>query len=175
MTSFFISIFVGAFGWCLVWALVKLIFYPIHPIEIGPFKWESLASKWIGKLDLTEIVPQLTQNDSFETLKPVINEKLDHFFRNKLSSKLPMIAMFIGDKTIEELKTVFMEELALLFPSLIHEFSANLNKDLTHQWQQTFSKIALQKINNASKPFRWIAFGLGTIWGYLISVLLPLI
>ena len=164
MTVFLISILVGAFGWCLVWALAIL-----------PFKWPYFANKWVAQIDLNKIIPQLTENNSFEALKPVINEKLDDFFRYKLSSKLPMISMFIGDKTIEELKEVFMDELALLFPLLISEFSNQLNKDIHTQWEQKFSKIVQQKIEIASRPIRWIAFTLGAIWGAVIALILPLI
>lgn len=164
MTFFLIPILVGAFGWCLVWA-----------ITFVPFKWSFLADKWIGQIDLTKIIPQLTENDSFEAMRPVINDKLDDFFRHKLSAKLPMISMFIGDKTIEELKAVFMDELALLFPLLITSFSASLDKDLQVQWQQKFSQIAQQKIAKATLPFRWAAFVLGAIWGGLIALILPLI
>ena len=164
MTLFLIPFLVGAFGWCLVWALT-----------IIPFKWPYLADKWVAQIDLTKIIPQLTENDSFEAMRPVINDKLDDFFRHKLSAKLPMISMFIGDKTIEELKAVFMDELALLFPILINAFSANLNKDLQVQWQQKFRKIAQQKIAKATLPFRWAAFVLGAIWGGMIALILPLI
>ena len=164
MTLFLIPILVGAFGWSLVWA-----------IGIVPFKFRYLSDKWLGQIDLTEIIPQLTKNDAFDNLKPVINEKLDDFFRHKLSAKLPMISMFIGDKTIEDLKEVFMEELSLLFPLLIAEFSAHLNKDLHTQWHQKFSKIIQQKIIQASRPFRWVAFALGAIWGAVIALILPLI
>ena len=164
MTLFLIPILVGAFGWSLVWA-----------IGIVPFKWRYLSDKWLGQIDLTEIIPQLTKNDAFDNLKPVINEKLDDFFRHKLSAKLPIISMFIGDKTIEDLKEVFMEELSLLFPLLIAEFSAHLNKDLNTQWHQKFSKIIQQKIIQASRPFRWVTFALGAIWGAVIALILPLI
>ena len=164
MTLFLIPILVGAFGWCLVWA-----------ITVVPFKWPYLADKWVGQIDLTKIIPQLTENDSFEAMRPVINDKLDDFFRHKLSAKLPMISMFIGDKTIEELKAVFMEELALLFPILINSFSANLNKDLQIQWQQKFRSIAQEKITKATYPLKWAAFVLGAIWGGLIALILPLI
>jgi hypothetical protein len=164
MTFFLIPILVGAFGWCLVWA-----------IGILPFKWRYLSDKWLGQIDLTEILPLLTKNDPFDTLKPVINEKLDDFFRHKLSAKLLMISMFIGEKTIEELKEVFMEELALLFPLLISEYSNHLNKDLHAQWEQKLSKIVQQKIIQVSKPFRWVAFAIGAIWGAVIALILPLI
>ena len=164
MTFFLIPILVGAFGCCLVWA-----------IGILPFKWSYLRNQWIGQIDLTELLPLLTKNDPFEAMKPVINDKLDDFFRHKLSAKLPMISMFIGEKTIEELKDVFMEELALLFPLLISEFSVHLNKDLHTQWEQKLSKIVQQKIAKASRPFRWAAFILGAIWGAVIALILPLI
>ena len=164
MIFFLIPILVGAFGWCLVWA-----------ISIMPFKWPYLADKWVGQIDLAKLIPELTEKDPFEAMKPVINVKLDDFFRHKLSAKLPMISMFIGEKTIEELKEVFMEELALLFPLLITEFSAHLNKDLQQQWERKFSIILQQKIIQASRPFRWGAFVLGVIWGAVIALILPLI
>jgi hypothetical protein len=164
MIFFLIPILVGAFGWCLVWA-----------ITILPFKWPYLADQWVGQIDLTKLIPELTENDPFKSMKPVINDKLDDFFRHKLSAKLPMISMFIGDKTIEELKAVFMEELALLFPLLISEFSAHLNRDLQLQWEQKFRIILQQKITQASMPFRWVALVLGAIWGLIIALILPLI
>jgi len=164
MTFFLIPILVGAFGWCLVWA-----------VSIMPFKWPYLADKWVGQIDLAKLIPELTEKEPFEAMKPVINVKLDDFFRHKLSAKLPMISMFIGEKTIEELKEVFMEELALLFPMLITEFSAHLNKDLQQQWERKFSIILQQKIIQASRPFRWGAFALGAIWGAVIALILPLI
>ena len=164
MTLFLIPILVGAFGWCLVWAMT-----------VVPFKWPYLADKWVGQIELAKLIPEFTENDPFEVMKPVINDKLDDFFRHKLSAKLPMISMFIGDKTIEELKAVFMEELDLLFPLLINQFSAHLNKDLQQQWAQKFRIILQDKIIKASMPFRWFAFGLGAIWGTVIALILPLI
>ena len=164
MTFFILPFLVGAFGWSLVWALT-----------VVPFKRPYLVDKWVGQIDLTNIIPQLTKNDSFEALRPVINDKLDDFFKHKLSAKLPMISMFIGDKTIEELKEVFMEELALLFPLLISEFSAHLNKDFQQLWEQKFRIILQKKVIKASMPFRWAAFVLGAIWGTVIALILPLI
>jgi hypothetical protein len=164
MIFFLIPILVGAFGWCLVWAL-----------SIMPFKWPYLADQCIGQINLAKLIPELTDKDPFEAMKPVINDKLDDFFRHKLSAKLPMISMFIGDKTIEELKEVFMEELALLFPLLISEFSTHLNKDLQQQWELKFRAIIQHKIIKASMPFRWVAFVLGAIWGFVIVLILPLI
>jgi hypothetical protein len=162
MLFFLIPILVGAFGWCLVWA-----------ISIMPFKWPYLADKWVGQIDLVKLIPELTEKDPFESMKPVINDQLDDFFRHQLSAKLPMISMFIGDKTIEELKAVFMDELALLFPLLLKEFSTHLNKELQQQWEKKFRTIIQHKIIKASMPLRWTAFILGAIWGFVIALILP--
>lgn len=175
MNLFTVPLLFGIFGWVLVWGLIKLFFYPLQPFILGPIRLESMAHRWINQINLIELLPKLSKNDSFEALKPVINEKLDDFFRHKLSAKLPMISMFIGDKTIHELKGVFMEELAIIFPLLINTFSANLNKDLHQLWQDKLSKLIVQKVIKATQPIRWIAFGLGLIWGLLITLILPFI
>jgi hypothetical protein len=124
-------------------------------------------------MDLAGILPNLSSQDQFEALKPVIHEKLDLFFREKLTAKMPMISMFIGDKTIEELKAVFMEELELLFPELMNSYSGNLNQLIQQQWQLHLRSMLLKKVTEATIPLRWIAFGLGVIWGLLLILLLP--
>jgi hypothetical protein len=173
MTLFLIPILIGAFGWLLIWALVKLIFYPIQPIVFGPFRWESWASQWMQKIEVTTILPTLSKQDQFEALKPIIHEKLDLFFKEKLSAKMPMISMFIGAKTIEELKGVFMEELALIFPELITQFSGNLKHTLLQQWQMHLHSMLVQKVTEATIPFRWVAFGVGVVWGLVLILVLP--
>lgn len=173
MSLFFIPLCIGVFGWMLIWALVQIIFYPIRPLVFGPFRWESWANQWIKKMDLTTLLPNLSTQDQFEALKPIMHEKLDLFFREKLTAKMPMISMFIGDKTIEELKAVFMEELELLFPELMNSYSGNLNQLIQQQWQLHLRSMLLKKVTEATIPLRWIAFGLGVIWGLLLILLLP--
>ena len=172
MQIYLLPVFIGLFGWLLVWALVKLLFYPIHPITIGTIQWQGFLHQWIRQIELNKILPQFSQGDSFESLKPVINEKLDDFFKNKLSAKMPMISMFIGEKTIEELKGVFMEELETIFPLLLVQFTSNLDKKLQNQWQTKFSMILLKKVISATYSLRWIAFLLGFIWGILVNIIL---
>lgn len=43
---------------------------------------------------------------------------------------MPMIAMFIGDKTINSLKIIFIQEIETLFPQVMEKFTDNLQKDL---------------------------------------------
>ena len=69
---------------------------------------------------------------------PLVEEQIDHFLRIKLGEQMPMISMFIGDKTIQQLKNIFMEELTTLFPNLINQYAKNLQSDL--QLEQIISQ-----------------------------------
>jgi hypothetical protein len=50
------------------------------------------------------------------------------FLRIKLKDEMPMLSMFIGDKTITSLKKFFMQEIEILFPQVMKQFAANLEK-----------------------------------------------
>lgn len=63
---------------------------------------------------------------AFEQMRPLVETKIDEFLRVKLPQSMPMISMFVGDKTINQLKTVFMSELELIFPEVIGDYSAGL-------------------------------------------------
>ena len=55
-----------------------------------------------------------------------------------------MISLFIGDKTINQLKEVFMKELEELFPVIMKNYVANLKHDLD------LERIVADKITNFS-------------------------
>jgi len=87
-----------------------------------------------------------------------------------------MIALFIGDKTINQLKSVFMTELQELFPIIMKNYVAHLKNDLD------LEKIVVDKIANFSsdrletmlnqiltKEFRFVEV-IGAALGFLIGV-----
>jgi hypothetical protein len=63
---------------------------------------------------------------AFENIRPTIEAHIDNFLRHKLSKALPMLSMFIGEKTINQLKSVFMKELEEIFPNVIGKYSDDL-------------------------------------------------
>jgi uncharacterized membrane protein YheB (UPF0754 family) len=90
---------------------------------------------------------------------------------------MPMIAMFIGDKTIAQLKTTFLEELEELFPIIMQNYVANLRHDLD------LERIIVEKIAGFSadrleallnefltKEFRFVEV-IGAALGFLIGLL----
>ena len=42
---------------------------------------------------------------------------------------MPMIGMFIGEKTIATMKTIFMQELATLFPQIMKNYAHHLKTE----------------------------------------------
>jgi hypothetical protein len=63
---------------------------------------------------------KLSDSTQIENLLPLAETHIDYFLRHKLTTAMPMVAMFIGDKTIAQFKAIFMEELKELLP----EFTA---------------------------------------------------
>lgn len=145
--------------------MVMLVFYPKKPIHFLGFHWEAPILGYIKKLDLETILTKEQLTKQLDQLMPVIEDKLDHFFRNRLAEKLPMISMFIGDKTIQQLKEVFMEELRTMFPELITSFGSNIQKEWMAKLDQTYLAFLQEKLLEETAPLRKIALLIGLFWG----------
>ncbi len=128
--------------WLLIRIIVAALFHPRRPKMLIGMKIQGLipasqanianraavvASKELAKLDLQE---KLTSPAQVEKIMPVIGEKIDEFLRVKIKKEMPVIGAFIGEKTIESLKKVFLTELESLFPTVVGKFAANVVSDL---------------------------------------------
>jgi uncharacterized membrane protein YheB (UPF0754 family) len=81
--------------------------------------------------------------------------------------------MFIGDKTIDTLKNVFMQELESLFPQVMKQFAANLKNDpkVEEMITSKLAAISPQKLETMlSAPLRAIGL-LGAITGFVVGCL----
>ncbi len=186
-----IPIIAAFIGWGLTSLAIKALFWPKHPKKILgvsfqgviPKKQPQVASA-LGKFTAAEgplfihnISLKITSPENIEKLMPFVEEHIDHFLRVKLAEKMPVISMFIGDKTIGELKTVFMEELKTLFPVLMQNYMTNLQQDLNleqivTQKVATFSSDKIADIINRSmsKEFRIVKI-FGAVLGFIIGLL----
>lgn len=150
--------FLSAFiGWFTNWILLKMLFHPKEPKIIAGFhlqgifpKNQGLLAEKIGEMvnrelfPFTEIESKITGADNFQKLMPLIEVHVNEFLRIKLPKQMPMIGMFIGDKTINELKTVFITELESLFPVIMKSYISNLGADLD------LGKLVKEKLNGLS-------------------------
>ena len=167
-----LPLLVACFGWLISWGFIKIIFFPHQSIRLAGRQWQSLFSKKAGQISIGQILPELTQGDSFQKLLPFIDAKLDEFFKERLVQKMPVISMFIGDKTITQLKEVFLEELAQIFPDLLSEFTQSSANIFLLNIEVKWSKKLETYLLKASQKLRIMAFCLGFIWGLILQFIL---
>ena len=167
-----LPLLVACFGWLISWGFIKIIFFPHQSIRLAGRQWQSLFSKKAGQISIGQILPELTQGDSFQKLLPFIDAKLDEFFKERLVQKMPVISMFIGDKTITQLKEVFLEELAQIFPDLLSEFTQSSANIFLLNIEAKWSKKLETYLLKASQKLRIMAFCLGFIWGLILQFIL---
>lgn len=183
--------FISAFiGWFTNWVAIKMLFHPKKPIKIlgitfiGIFQKRQVQfAEKLGKLvsdellSFQDIESKITNPANIDQLMPQIDAHIDHFLRVKLADQMPVISMFIGDKTIQQMKAVFMTELKELFPGIMRSYMGNLQRDLdlekiVIEKVKGFSTDKLEQILNdiMSKEFRFIEI-LGGVLGFLIGII----
>ena len=128
-----------------------------------------------------EIEEKITNPENLSKMMPLVEGKIDHFLREKLSSVFPMISMFIGQNTINQLKMVFMQELELMFPEIIGSYMKHLESELDLEKMVTekvsgFSSDKMETILNQimSKEFRFVEI-IGGVLGLIIGIFQVLI
>lgn len=183
----FISAFVG---WLAIRIAIKWLFHPRAPKKIlgipfqgfFPKRQPQLAEK-LGKLissellSFSDIEKKIINPENTAKLMPYVEGHIDQFLRVKLAEQMPVISMFIGDSTIQQLKLVFVAELERLFPLVMQNYIGNLKQDLELE-KIISSELALfssDKLENIlhtimSKEFRFLEI-FGVILGFLIGLI----
>ena len=170
-----LPLLVACFGWLISWGYIKILFFPHQSIRMAGRQWQSLFSKKAGQISIHQILPELTKGDRFQKILPFIDVKLDEFFKDRLVQKMPIISMFIGDKTIAQLKEVFLEELEQIFPELLSKFAQSTANDFLLNIEAKWSKELETYLLKATQKLRIAAFFFGFIWGLMIHFILTAI
>lgn len=181
-------------GWVTNWVAIKMLFHPREPKKIlgitfhgiFPKRQQQFAEK-LGKivsnefLSFADIEQKISHPDNLKKVIPMIDQHIEHFLRVKLSDEMPVISMFIGDKTIAKMKGAFLNELEILFPQLMKQYAANLKGELDIESivikkVSAFSSDKLEEIlyQIMSKEFRFVEI-IGAVIGFLIGVIQILI
>lgn len=189
-----IPIISALIGWFTNWIAIKMLFHPKIPIKIVGITFQGIFPKKqkqfaenLGKvvsnelLSFKEIEEKISNPNNVQKIMPLVEEHIDNFLRVKLTQQMPMISIFIGNKTIEQLKTVFITELQELFPKVMSNYMGKLQNDLD------LEKIVTEKVNNFSsdkledilnsimkKELKFVEI-LGGILGFIIGIFQVLI
>lgn len=186
-----ITILLSAFtGWITTWIAIKMLFHPRRPLKCmgmtiqGIFpKNQRLIAEKLGQvvskelLSFSEIEQKVTSPENLEKLKPEIEAHIDVFLNEKIKEVFPMLSMFIGEKTIAQLKAAFLSELENLFPVLMKGYMAKLQHDLDLEKIVTekvagFSSEKLEDILQqiTKKEFQFLEV-IGGVFGFLIGLI----
>ena len=176
--------------WLTIWMALKLLFHPRKPRKflgltlhgVFPKRQQQIAEslgKIVGQelLSFGDIEKTITNPENVQKILPLAEEHIGHFLRTKLKESMPLISMFIGDKTIVQLKTVFMKELEELFPTIMKNYVSNLKNDLdleriVVEKIADFSSDKLEQMLNQilTKEFRFVEV-IGAALGFFIGLL----
>lgn len=164
--------FISAFiGWLGSWIAGKMLVQKIIPgrqqqlaMEIG--KAASAGFSFAG------IEKKINDPENIKKIMPVVEAHIDDFLRQKLKTKMPMIGMLIGDKTINSLKEIFLKEIEEMFPLILKQFAGDLKKELDIQTLIS-AKINSVTPSQLQKSFSPVLnyFGLaGAITGFIVGL-----
>ena len=139
----FLTPLIGALaGWLLVSLLLRLLFHPVTPRNIAGIRIQGLiparhleiaaqAGRFSASLlSLKEIEEKITNPENVKKIMPQAEAHIDNFLRVKLVKSMPVVGMFVGDKTINNLKSLFVAELEQLFPEIMKNYIDRLGEDI---------------------------------------------
>ena len=117
-------------GWLTVRLSVSLFFSRIFPQRRRQWT-EQLAKLVSTQLFSFEALEQkITNPENIQKIMPQVEVHVDDFLRKGLPKAFPIISTFIGDRTINQLKEIFMKELETIFPTVMKGYVKNLQEDL---------------------------------------------
>ena len=193
-TFLLIPVISAFIGWFTNWIAIKMLFHPREPKKIlgitfhgiFPKRQKQFAMK-LGKLvsnellSFSEIEQKISNPANVEKILPLLETHIDTFLKEKLVTEIPMIGMLIGEKTISQVKGVFMRELEELFPILMKQYMTTLESELNLETividkVGSFSSDKLEEILNQimSTEFRFVEI-IGAVLGFIIGLVQVLI
>jgi uncharacterized membrane protein YheB (UPF0754 family) len=191
---FLIPIISAFIGWFTNWIAIKMLFHPKEPKKIlgitfhgiFPKRQRQFAEK-LGKLvseellSFSDIEAKITDPKNVDKIMPAVDKHIDEFLRVRLAEAMPVISMFIGEKTIGQLKEVFLTEMRSLFPTIMGNYMGKLKDDLDLEKivvdkVASFSSDKLENILNQimAKEFKFVEI-IGAVLGFIIGLVQVLI
>lgn len=174
--------------------LLYFIFKPERPVHFAGFKMIGIIpghyQRWMAHLSVIiydkilqhkdELDREISSPERVEQLLPFIDAQIDEFLRVKLPTSMPMIAMLIGDKTIHQIKEVFVKEIKDLLPKILRQYLETLTTDgklqamIEDQLCSTANKAYLVGLQGKCRPLflriKLVAFIFGLVFGVLVTL-----
>jgi len=186
---YFLPLIAAVTGWITNWIAVKMLFHPVQPMNFGLFKIQGIFPKRqkamaerLGQIVATElfsiddIVDKMKSADNAEVLK-FVESKLDDFINVKLSTSMPMLAMFLTDDLKNKIKTALLNEIGEVIPGIIDTYANKLKaevniEEIVYDKVVNFSSDKMEEVlySIMKKEFKFIEV-LGGVLGFFIGLI----
>jgi len=185
---YLLPIIAALIGWVTNFFAIKMLFHPKKPIKvmgitiqgIFPKRQKQLAEK-LGDVvanelfSIKDIKAKLDDPELTSYAVKVIDDKVDHYLRNKLPETMPMLKMFMNDGLVTNIKTKMVQEFETSIPSILQAFASKLEekvdiKQIVSEKVSNFSTSKFEEILFAimKKEFKFIEI-VGAVLGFLIG------
>jgi len=130
MYLYFFPLVAALLGYLANLAFTGYLFGKIIPAKMPLLA--SAAGRYASDqlLNMDVIAAKLTDPKSVAEMRPFIEQHIDTFLKVKLKEKMPAIAMFVGEKTLDTMKASLMEEIDILLPNLLQRYAGNLSQNI---------------------------------------------
>lgn len=190
MTIYLLPFIAAFIGWFTNWIAIKMLFHPRLPYNflgitiqgIFPKRQAQFAQK-LGELvsreliSFEEITSKINQPATIQKALPLIESHIDQFIKTKLKEEMPLLSMFVTDKSLEGIKTGMVKEIELIFPIIMEKLTQGMQDEfniekIVADKVKGFSSDKLEDILNAimSKEFRFVEI-VGAVLGFIIGVI----
>lgn len=132
-----------------------------------------------------ELAARIADPEKLKSLHPYIEQHVDVFLKEKLKEKMPAIAMFVGEKTMDMMKKGLMEEIELLLPNLLQQYMGSLKerldigamvtKGLNGMTPGQVDSLLRKGLARERAMFKWAGAASGLLIGLLLLALQQLI
>ena len=177
-------------GWFTNWLAVKMLFRPRMAITILGFTFQGVIpkrrgdiAKIIGKTIEEELLTRgdlqnvLKKIDLSETVKPLLQEKINRLIDQKITAISPMLMSFLPKEMLEKIKASILEEILNALPELMEKLGDSfINKlPISELVVNNINKFDLERlekmiVETSDKEFKFIEY-LGGVVGFIIGVI----
>lgn len=116
-------------GWLISITYITVVKHRYLPIQKSKLV-EILVESVNNFSPLQMLQTKLSDASILSKAMPMIEKHIDEFLTIELPKEIPMLGMFVGNKTIDKIKEVFLLQLKALFPKVMLSMTDNLNNTL---------------------------------------------
>jgi uncharacterized membrane protein YheB (UPF0754 family) len=188
MTIYLLPFIAAFIGWFTNWIAIKMLFHPKEPVRflgltiqgIFPKRQAQFAAS-LGSLVSRELITfddiarRIHSPETLQKVLPVVEEKVHQYIHVKLKEEMPLLSMFINEKTMSSIQAGIVKEFEAMFPVMLDKLTTGMQQELNVERLVTdkvaaFSSDKLEAIlfSIMSREFRFVEI-VGAVLGFLIG------